>query len=239
MGDGASMSILTNTESKEVTPLTPRELLALLRPKADSIYTTVKLLIDESDNWQNLCVATRIDLEAMRRERDEMTQSRDHWQAIAARRIANLEHYTSLAENDIAELTRERDIAIAAQAKAERERDNAWDTCKRALHKVDDLTASAEKAEKDSDSAEVEIDDAIRTAQDNAADVEKLKGQIEKLNDDLMTARDDLVAARAILLEAKDKVEWIGCSSEGYDDMIAMRDEFIARINAALAWKGE
>jgi DNA repair exonuclease SbcCD ATPase subunit len=48
-------------------------------------------------------------------------------------------------------------------------------------------------------------------------------------------AEADLAAVRALLLEAREKCEWIGCSEEGYDEMIRQRDEFIARIDAVLA----
>ena len=102
--------------------------------------------------------------------------------------------------------------ALDSEAKAERERDNAWETCKRALHKVDNLIARAEKAEKDRDVAEAERDDAIRTAQDNAAEVEKMRRDRDQwkaaaeasYGHDLETALSDLAAARALLLAAQE-----------------------------------
>jgi hypothetical protein len=69
--------------------------------------------------------------------------------------VSGTKHEQAAAGAVRGDAERERDIAIAAQAAAERERDHARETCKRALHKVDDLIARAEKAENDRDAAEI------------------------------------------------------------------------------------
>lgn len=151
---------------------------------------------------------------AIRRERDNAIREHDRattFHAIAVRERDFERMRVDRLAVERANAERERDIAIAAQAATERERDHAWETCKRALHKVDNLIARAEKAEKDRDAAEVERDDAVRTAQDNALWVERMRRE-----------RDALVA---LLREAPARAR--GCNGDWQDYEI--------RVESALA----
>lgn len=68
-------------------------------------------------DWKQEWIAEAADeIRKLRLEYEAMTQSRDEWQAMAARRTANLEQYSRRAENDIAELARERDNLRTALA---------------------------------------------------------------------------------------------------------------------------
>jgi hypothetical protein len=46
-------------------------------------------------------------------------------------------------------------------------------------------------------------------------------------------------ALRGLLREAQDMMDWIGGSPEGEREMCRMRDEFVRRIDAALAGDGK
>lgn len=59
--------------------------------------------------------------------------------------------------------------------------------------------------------------------------------QMPRIKQQLKEARAEAEWLRKFLREARDKLEWIGASEEGYDEMIRMRNESIARIDAALA----
>ena len=45
----------------------------------------------------------------------------------------------------------------------------------------------------------------------------------------------DAAALREVLIDARDKVEWIGYSPEGQQEMNRMRDDCLCRIDAVLA----
>ena len=82
-------------------------------------------------------------------------------------------------------------------------------------------------------------------------EVERLREEVERLSDliyesipkwqarDLLRERDearaDAAALREMLIDARDKVEWIGCSPEGQQEMNRMRDDCLCRIDAVLA----
>jgi len=51
-------------------------------------------------------------------------------------------------------------------------------------------------------------------------------------------ARDERDALLALLRDAREQVDMVGCSQEGYDEMCRERDAMLARIDAALA-KGQ
>ena len=66
------------------------------------------------------------------------------------------------------------------------------------------------------------------------ANAPKLKAQLKAAIAQRDAERAKAERLRELLREARDKLEWIGDSQEGYDEMIRMRDESIARIDAAL-----
>jgi hypothetical protein len=60
------------------------------------------------------------------------------------------------------------------------------------------------------------------------------KALFHEAADELARLRAENAELRTLLVEARDKVEWIGCSEEGYNETIKMRDEFIKKLDAAI-----
>ena len=55
---------------------------------------------------------------------------------------------------------------------------------------------------------------------------------------DNIDLRAEVEALRSLLAEAREGVDMIGCSPEGYDQLIKYRDTLLAKIDAALRGKG-
>ncbi|TXH50893.1 MAG: hypothetical protein E6Q97_19505 [Desulfurellales bacterium] len=51
----------------------------------------------------------------------------------------------------------------------------------------------------------------------------------------MMKYRDERDALAALLREAREVVDLVGCSPEGYDALCQQRDDMLAKIDAALA----
>lgn len=81
---------MTDTESKEVTPLTPGELMKLVLPMSESMYLTVKLLVKERDDWQAFADSKAQELEDVCREREDLKVA------------AQISAYTARKERDAA-----------------------------------------------------------------------------------------------------------------------------------------